>query len=124
MKPLEPLEPADPQRLVELGGPGASALREYARRTRPDQVERWLPGPHRPAARGPSLPRAALAGGLMALLGIWLTTHPAVVIDHGARGGVGGAEGASGIELGAGGGRGTTGSTGPARAIGEEPPAG
>jgi hypothetical protein len=123
MMPPLPVDPADPRRLAELGGPSATVVREYARRTRPDEVERWLPGPDRArSARGPRLPRAALAGGLVALLGIWLTAHPTGISEPGAREGVGGAEGASGIGLGAGGGRGTSGGVEPSRrALGEEP---
>jgi hypothetical protein len=108
--------PEEPRRLLEGEGEATTVLRAYARRTSPAEVERWLV---RPAPRT-LRPTAALAGGLIALLGIWLVSPAGVALDPGSGGGVGGAEGTSGIGLGTGGGRGSSGSPPP----GSEPSAG
>ena len=104
----------DPPRLIDEDGPAPAALRAYARRTAPGEVERWL---GRPARVGRFRP-AAVAGGLIALLGLWLVGQPGVALDPSPRGGVGGAEGASGVELGN---RGGHGGRSPARG---DPPSG
>ena len=107
--------PEEPRRLLEGEGEATTVLRAYARRTSPAEVERWLA---RPAPRT-LRPTAALAGGLIALLGLWLVTPGGAGLDPGAGGGVGGAEGTSGIGPGTGGGRGSGGTLPP----GSEPSA-
>jgi hypothetical protein len=99
--------------LLDADGPAAAVLREYARRTSPAEVTRWLP----PRGRAPlAIIRAALgtravvaSGLLAACLGLWLSVHPPRAIGpHDGRGGAGGTEGASGSEPGGGGGRGSS----------------
>jgi hypothetical protein len=97
----------DSGRLLDSEGPAAAVLREYARRTEPAQVERWLPSPGRSTGPSQLRPSVTALGGLMAaVLGVWLLVQPRPGAGLDGSGGTGGNEGASGSELGVGGGRG------------------